>query len=113
VDLQPLLAGSEPARSAPLPRFPAAARELNVVVEDSEAAAAVIGTAAGAGGAILESVTAVDEYHGGQVGDGRKSVNLALTFRDAERTLTDAEVDAALDEIRSALKARHAAGFRT
>jgi phenylalanyl-tRNA synthetase beta chain len=113
VDLQPFLSAAEPVRARPLPRFPAAVRELNVVVEDAEPAADVIATASEAGAPLLEAVTAVDEYHGEQVGEGRKSLNLALTFRDAERTLTDAEVDGALESIRSALSSRHAAGFRT
>jgi phenylalanyl-tRNA synthetase beta chain len=46
------------------------------------------------------------------VPDGYKSVAFALTFRSKERTLTDAEVDARLEEIRRALRRRHGAGFR-
>lgn len=113
IDLEPLLAAGTAVRSQPLPRFPSVLRELNVVVEEAVTAAAVIATAAAAGGALLERVTAVDEYRGEQVGGGRKSLNLALTFRDPERTLTDAAVDAALEAIRVALRAHHQAGFRT
>jgi len=57
-------------------------------------------------------VTAFDEYRGSQVPEGRKSVAFALTFRSAERTLTDAEVDAQLEAVRSALAQRHGAAFR-
>ncbi|HKT82533.1 MAG TPA: hypothetical protein VJQ84_01715, partial [Solirubrobacterales bacterium] len=112
VDLEPLLAAGAPVRAVTLPRFPAVDRDLNVVVEDGDPAAAVIATAAAAGGDTLESVKAVDEYHGQQVQPGYKSLNLALVFRDPERTLTDAEVDETMNEIRAALKSRHGASFR-
>jgi phenylalanyl-tRNA synthetase beta subunit len=36
-----------------------------------------------------------------------------LTFRSPERTLTDAEVDEVMAEIKLALQKRHGAGFRT
>ena len=65
-----------------------------------------------AGGELLEAVRAFDEYRGSQVPDGYKSVAFALTFRSKERTLTDAEVDAQLEEIRRTLRRRHGAGFR-
>ena len=50
---------------------------------------------------------------GQQVPAGSKSVAVALTFRSAERTLTDAEVDALMEGIRAAVKERYSATFRT
>ena len=113
IDAEPLLEAASVAKAQPLPRFPAVTRELNVVVEDDQAATEVMATAAAAGGELLDEVRVVDEYHGAQVGEGRKSLNLALTFRSPERTLTDPEVDSLLGEIRSALERRFSAGFRT
>ena len=65
-----------------------------------------------AGGSLLESVRAFDEYRGSQVPEGQKSVAFALTFRSPERTLTDVEVDAQLEAVRRELRKRHGAGFR-
>jgi phenylalanyl-tRNA synthetase beta chain len=113
VDAGAILALAGPVRVEALPRYPAADRELNVVVGEEIAAAAVLEATRGAGGELLEGVTAVDEYRGPQVGDGRKSLNLALTFRSAERTLTDPEVDGLMNGIRSALESRLEASFRT
>lgn len=113
IDLAPLLVASEVVRARPLPRFPAADRELNVVVGEETPAAEVLAAAQAAGGGLLEAVTAVDEYRGAQVGGGRKSLNLALTFRSAERTLTDPEVDETMNKIRSALESQLGASFRT
>ncbi|HSS92671.1 MAG TPA: hypothetical protein VLR46_01645, partial [Candidatus Dormibacteraeota bacterium] len=47
-----------------------------------------------------------------QVPEGYKSVAFALTFRSPERTLTDAEVDDAIGDIRLALEKKHGARFR-
>ena len=42
-------------------------------------------------GELLESATLVDDYRGDGVEPGTKSVTLALRFRAADRTLTQAE----------------------
>lgn len=112
IDLEPLLAAARIPRAQPLPRFPAIERDLAVVLEDHVAAAALEATIKEAGGGFLESARAFDEYHGPQVPPGHKSVAFTLTFRSPERTLTDAEVDKVMSEIRLALETRHRARFR-
>jgi phenylalanyl-tRNA synthetase beta chain len=112
VDLEPVLALDLPRRAKPLPRLPAVNRDLGVVVPEEATAADLQATIDEAGGELLESAGAFDEYRGSQVGDGRKSVAFALTFRSAERTLTDAEVDRQMESIRKALAAKHGATFR-
>ena len=44
------------------------------------------------GGELLRSAEVFDLYTGEQVGEGRKSLALRLTFRAPDRTLTDEEV---------------------
>ncbi len=66
-----------------------------------------------AGGNSLESLRAFDEYRGDQVAEGRKSIAFTLTFRSPERTLTDAEVEKAMSEIRKRLEKKHGARVRT
>ena len=51
---------------------------------------------AGAGD-LLEDVALFDVYTGPQVGEGRKSLTLALRFRAPDRTLTEDEASAARD----------------
>ena len=113
IDVRPLLELAAPKRARPLPRFPAVARDLAVVVPEQVTAAELLGTIRGAAGPLLESLTAFDEYRGEQVAEGSKSVAIALTFRSPERTLTDAEVDALMGGIRSTLADRFGAGFRS
>jgi phenylalanyl-tRNA synthetase beta chain len=112
IDVEPVLAAARIPRAQPLPRFPAIERDLAVVVEDHVAAGALLATIMELGGEFLEQALAFDEYHGPQVPDGHKSIAFALTFRSPERTLTDAEVDKVMTEIKLALQKRHKARFR-
>ena len=50
-----------------------------------------------------------DRYQGKGMPDGKVSLSLRLTFRSPDRTLTDAEVQAAMDDVLAALKERHGA----
>jgi len=110
--LEPALDIDLPRRARPLPKFPAVGRDLAVVVAEDAEAGPLLRAIKAAGGELLESASAFDEYRGSQVPEGRKSVAFALTFRSAERTLTDAEVDRELESIRSALAKQHGATFR-
>ena len=112
IDLEPVLAAAGAARAQPLPRFPAIERDLAVVVEEHVAAGALLAAIKEAGRDILEKSRPFDEYRGAQVPDGSKSVAFALTFRSPERTLTDAEVDNVMGEIKLALEKKHSARFR-
>ena len=113
IDLEPILEAVEVQRAAALPRFPAIERDLAVVVEDHVTAAALLTSIKEVGRDILEGVRPFDEYRGTQVAEGHKSVAFALTFRSPERTLTDAEVDEVMAEIKIALEKKHGARFRT
>jgi len=112
IDLEPVLAAAGAARARSLRRFPAVERDLAVVVEEHVAAGALVTTIEETGRDILESSRPFDEYRGAQVPDGHKSVAFALTFRSPERTLTDAEVDNVMNEIKLALEKKHGARFR-
>jgi len=87
-------------------------RDLAVVVDDTVAAGAVLASIKELAGDLLEHVRAFDEYRGAQVAEGHKSIAFTLTFRSPERTLTDAEVDKVMSEIKLGLEKRHRARFR-
>ena len=112
IDLEPLLSAARPPRARPLPRFPSVDRDLAVVVEDTVAAGAVLAAIKESAGDLLENVRAFDEYRGAQVAEGYKSIAFTLTFRSPERTLTDAEVDRVMADIRLGLEKKHQARFR-
>ena len=112
IDVEPVLAASRIGRAQPLPRFPAIERDLALVVEEHLAAGVLLATIKEAGGPALLEARPFDEYRGAQLPEGYKSVAFALTFRSPERTLTDAEVDDAIAQIKAAVEKKHGARFR-
>ncbi|WP_264077449.1 phenylalanine--tRNA ligase subunit beta [Mycolicibacterium houstonense] len=77
--------------------FPAVFQDISVVVGDEVAAAAVVDAVRDGAGELLEDVRLFDVYTGPQIGEGRKSLTLALRFRATDRTLTEDEASAARD----------------
>ncbi|MFV8267857.1 phenylalanine--tRNA ligase subunit beta [Mycolicibacterium peregrinum] len=77
--------------------FPAVFQDISVIVADDVAAATVVDAVRDGAGELLEDVRLFDVYTGPQIGDGRKSLTLALRFRAADRTLTEDEASAARD----------------
>jgi phenylalanyl-tRNA synthetase beta chain len=87
----------------PFPSVPALRQDLAVTLPDSVPLAEVIERVRAAGGETLEDVSVFDVYTGGQVGEGRRSLALALSFQTQERTLTDEDVAPARERIVAAL----------
>jgi phenylalanyl-tRNA synthetase beta chain len=77
--------------------FPAVFQDVSLVVGEDVAAALVVDAVRDGAGELLEDARLFDVYTGPQIGDGRKSVTLALRFRAADRTLTEDEASAARD----------------
>jgi phenylalanyl-tRNA synthetase beta chain len=96
----------------PLPRHPSVVRDLSIVVPADLPAARVRGTIQASAPATLVGVREFDRYQGKSLPEGKVSLSLRLTFREAERTLTDAEVQHATDAILAALAAEHGATLR-
>ena len=112
VNAEALIAARGERKAAELPRYPSVQRDIAVVVDPNVPAGDLHRAIKEAGGGSLESVRAFDEYRGDQAGEGRKSIAFTLTFRSPERTLTDAEVEKVLSEIRKRLEKKHGARFR-
>ena len=99
----------------PAPRispFPAVFQDLSLVVEAGVAAQDVIDAVRTGAGDLLEDVALFDVYTGPQIGEGRKSLTLALRFRAADRTLTEDEASAARDAALAAAGERLGAVLR-
>ncbi|MED5816008.1 phenylalanine--tRNA ligase subunit beta [Mycolicibacterium sp. 050232] len=77
--------------------FPAVFQDISVVVDSEVASAAVVAAVRDGAGELLEDVRLFDVYTGPQIGEGHKSLTLALRFRAADRTLTEDEASAARD----------------
>jgi phenylalanyl-tRNA synthetase beta chain len=113
VDMAPLVAASRVGEEAyeDVISYPAVHQDVAVVVDESIPAAEVRSAVLEGGGELLGSAQVFDLYRGEQVGEGRKSLALRLTFRSADRTLTDEEVaerrgaiEAAVEKIGGSLR---------
>ncbi|MDD5017753.1 MAG: phenylalanine--tRNA ligase subunit beta [Eubacteriales bacterium] len=83
----------------PLPKFPAAERDLALTVENSVPAAGLLECIEKNAGPYFESAALFDVYKGGQIGEGKKSLAFSIVFRAKDRTLLDEEANAARDLI--------------
>ncbi len=104
--------GARPVRFAPLPRFPASARDLAVVVRDGVPGGDVERAVREAAGELAEQVALFDRFVGGGVPAGHASLALHVVYRAPDRTLTDAEVDARHAEVVAAVQKRFGATLR-
>ncbi|MDB6065501.1 MAG: phenylalanyl-tRNA synthetase beta subunit [Pedosphaera sp.] len=88
----------------PLPAFPAIRRDVAMLVPEATTHEAVLGAIKMAKPQNLERVELFDVFRGKNIAEGQKSTAYALTYRNAERTLTDAEVNAAHEKVVEQLK---------
>ncbi|MDQ2951964.1 MAG: hypothetical protein M3R54_06840, partial [Chloroflexota bacterium] len=105
LDLAQLLAESRAQPSAVQPpRYPAAIRDLAIVVEDARSYAdieqAVVESAKG----VVESVALRDVYRGPQAGEGKKSFAVRIVLRSPSGTLSEEDVDKAMRRIQGRLE---------
>jgi phenylalanyl-tRNA synthetase beta chain len=91
------------------PRHPAIVRDVSIVVDDTLPAAEVRGTIRASAPHTLVRIREFDRYQGPGVPDGRVSLSYRLTFQAADRTLTDVEVQRAMNDILQALVRTHGA----
>lgn len=105
LDLDQLLARRIVARTCkPLPAFPSVRRDVAIVVSEAVTHDAVLAAVKEARPAHLESIELFDVFRGRNIPDGQKSLAYALTYRGADRTLVDAEVNAAHEKVVARLK---------
>jgi phenylalanyl-tRNA synthetase beta chain len=95
-----------------LPQFPTIRRDVAMIVPETTTHEAVLAVVRQAKPANLERVELFDVFRGKQVPPGQKSLAYAFTYRHAERTLTDADVNAAHEKLVDQFKQRLAAVVR-
>ena len=82
-----------------LPKYPATSRDLAMLVDVDVNAADIEKAMTKAAGQNLTQITLFDVYTGKQVEEGKKSLAFSLTFQSNDKTLTDAEVNTAIEKI--------------
>jgi phenylalanyl-tRNA synthetase beta chain len=77
----------------PLPRYPAAFRDIAVLLDSEVAADRVLALVQEGGASLLAGARVFDVYRGANIPEGKQSMAIEMSFQSPERTLTQAEVD--------------------
>ena len=109
---------AEPLGKVPLPRpgvpsrFPPVIRDIAVVLADTVPVQAVLDAMQAKKPAIVQQLRLFDLYQGPNLPKGTKSLAFRVVMQHTERTLTDAEADAARDALVALLGSEFAATLR-
>jgi phenylalanyl-tRNA synthetase beta chain len=113
LDLETLAnAARDPVPYEDVITYPAVHQDIAVAVDEDVEVGALVEAAREAAGPLLRDARVFDVYRGEQVGEGRKSVAIHLSFQSPERTLTDEEAAVLRGRIVSALADRFGAELR-
>ena len=100
LNLDLLLQWRKPSRLfKALPAYPGIRRDVAMLVPEATTHEAVLSAVKQTKPQNLESVELFDVFRGKNVPSGQKSMAYAFTYRSAEKTLTDAEVNAAQEKL--------------
>jgi phenylalanyl-tRNA synthetase beta chain len=96
----------------PLPRYPKVKRDVAFVVDRALSAGDLEQVIRETCGELLHSVELFDVYEGDAVGKSKKSIAYSLEFMSRERTLTDREIEAAMQQTVRTVRERLGAELR-
>jgi phenylalanyl-tRNA synthetase beta chain len=101
-----IAAAPEVTTYADVVSYPPLRQDLAVILAEDVAAGEAVAVVREAGGELLTAAEVFDVYTGAQVGEGRRSLAFALTFRAPDRTLTDEDIAPVRERIVGALRER-------
>jgi phenylalanyl-tRNA synthetase beta chain len=108
-----LSSAAKPLRTMAPPRFPAVARDVSFWIDAATPAAAQRAAFVSAQEPLLREVAVREDFRDPKYAPpGKKGMLWSMTYRSAERTLTDAEVDQAHGRVVQALSAAFAIQIR-
>jgi phenylalanyl-tRNA synthetase beta chain len=96
----------------PLPVYPAAPRDLALIVKDSIPVGSIIAEVRAEAGSLAESVEVFDVYKGKPIAAGMKSVGITIVYRSPERSLSGEEVELVQKKMVARLKTTFNAELR-
>jgi phenylalanyl-tRNA synthetase beta chain len=113
VALDAVAGAGRAVRSGPTPRFPSAARDVSFWIDLPVTADEQRAALASAAEPLLRELAVLEDFRDPKYAPaGKKGMLWTLTYRADDRTLTDAEVDAAHARVVAALSAAHAIAIR-
>ena len=96
----------------PLPKYPTVSRDLSLICDEAVTVAQVEDVITASAGKLLRGVKLFDIYRGKGVAEGKKSMAFSLELRADDRTLTDADSEAVVSKVLSALAEKLGATLR-
>ena len=93
-------------------KFPGSKKDLSIVVDKNIESLNIAKVMKKAGGNNLTSVEAFDVYEGKGIEEGKKSLAFSLTFGSQDKTLTDEEINPAIEKIIQAVEKEFKAELR-
>ena len=78
-------------------------RDFAFVVDDGVRAEDLVRAARGAHKTLIDDARVFDTYQGAELGNGKKSIAIAVTLQPFDATLTDAEIDAVAQQVVAAV----------
>jgi len=101
-----------PEAVRPVAPYPGVERHVALVVDEAVSHEAVLDVIWSVAPSELTAARLFDIYRGRELGAGCKSMAYALTYRAADRTLTDEDANALHERIKAALRERLSATLR-
>ena len=93
-------------------RVPPVRRDMAAIFDESVPVQAVMDALDAVRPAVVIDISLFDVYRGSDLGNGKKSLAFRVLLQDTRKTLTDAEVDPALAQLRNILLERFNAKLR-
>ena len=95
-----------------LSKFPVVKKDIAVLVNKEVPAQELLKTIKNNGGKLLQESKVFDLYEGKGILEGKKSIAFSVTLGDANKTLTDEEVNKVIEKVVSGLQSKHGAELR-
>jgi len=96
----------------PVSKLPVVRRDLAVVIDEGIPVQSVLDALAAAKPASVEHLALFDVYRGPRIGVDKKSLAILVLMQDTARTLTDAEIDAAVASLLRVIQDRFGGALR-
>lgn len=97
----------------PVSKFQMVRRDLALFVDDATPITTLLDTLEQVSNEIIIDIALFDLYRGAGVPDGKKSVAFSVSMQSQTKTLTDKDVEEALNQLISAVSEHHQAHLRT
>ncbi|MEO7054848.1 MAG: hypothetical protein ABI191_07720 [Rhizomicrobium sp.] len=93
--------------------YQAIERDFAFLVDAKIASGDIVRAAKGADRVLVESVSVFDVYEGKNVGEGKKSIAIAVRIQPKDKTLTEAEIEALAQKLVAAVTKATGASLRS